>query len=227
MLAYDGNYSESTIFYHRWGGIWRTVVLALRCLHWLLYRAEESKKKRDLNIYRGTLASAVLILTITGHFGANLTHGSRLHHLGIAWNHQTLPDGEFAELVQEVDQHREMGTLAETRKTRLNVGVADAFSHKPAIAVTIPMMAEGGLVLNSEEAVMKGGDDGPIIVPGKPDESELVRRITLPEGHEDVMPQKGSSLSASQIELIRTWVEVGAPWSDQEVKTFVKRDGTL
>ncbi|MDX1586811.1 MAG: DUF1549 domain-containing protein, partial [Balneolaceae bacterium] len=217
MLAYDGNYSESTIFYHRWGGI-LTVVLAL-VASWLLYRAEESKKEKDLNIYRGTLASVVLVLTVTGHFGANLTHGSDYITSVLPWNYQTLPDGEFAELVKEVDQHMEMGTLAETHKTKLNVGVRRIFAQT-CYRCHDSNEAEGGLKLNSEEAVMKGGDGGPIIVPGKPGESEIMHRITLPEGHEDIMPQKGSSLTASQVELIRTWIEVGAPWSDKEVKTF-------
>lgn len=217
MLAYDGNYSESIIFYHRWGGI-LTVLLALSA-SWLLYRAEASGEKKDLNIYRGTLATVVLILTVTGHFGANLTHGSNYITSVLPWNYETLSDGEFAELVQEVKQHREMGTLAETHKTQLNVGVRRIFA-KTCYRCHDSNKAEGELVLNSEEAVMKGGEDGPIIVPGKPDESEIIRRLTLPEGHDDVMPQKGSKLSASQIELIRTWIDVGAPWSDKEVKAF-------
>ncbi|MFH5885478.1 DUF1549 domain-containing protein [Halalkalibaculum sp. DA3122] len=217
MLAYGGNYSESTIFYHRWGGI-LTVVLSLSAC-WFLYRAETRDTRKDLNIYRGALAATVLVLTVTGHFGANLTHGSDYLTSVLPWNYETLSDDEFTELVEEVNQHREMGTLAETHKTKLNVGVRRIFAQT-CYRCHDSNEAEGGLVLNSEEAVMKGGDDGPIIVPGEPGESELMRRLTLPEGHDDVMPQKGSSLSASQIELVRTWIEVGAPWSDEEVETF-------
>lgn len=224
MLAYGGNYTASTIFYHRWGGI-LTGVLALFAA-WFLRRADASGKKKDLNIYRSTLAAAVLALTVTGHFGANLTHGGDYLTSVLPWNYETLPDGEFAELVKEVSQHREMGTLAETHKTKLNVGVRRIFAQT-CYRCHDSNEAEGGLRLNSEEGVMKGGDGGPIIVPGKPGESELIRRITLPEGHDDVMPQKGSSLTASQVELIRTWIEVGAPWSDKEVKTFREAPMTL
>lgn len=217
MLAYDSNYTASTIFYHRWGGI-MTVILSLFTA-WLLYRADMSGQKKDLNIYRGTLTAMVLMLTVTGHFGASLTHGSDYITSVLPWNYKTISEGEFKELVQEVNQHREIGTLSETHKTKLNVGVRRIFAQT-CYRCHDSNEAEGGLVLNSKEAVMKGGDGGPIIVPGQPDESELVRRLTLPSSHDDVMPQKGSSLTSSQVELIRTWIEVGAPWSDQEVKTF-------
>lgn len=224
MLAYGGNYSESTIFYHRWGGI-LTVILSLMAA-WFLHRANESLEKKDLNIYRGVLSAAILVLTVTGHFGANLTHGDDYLTSVLPWNYESLSDGEFNELVQEVNQHRKMGTLSETHKTELNVGVRRIFAQT-CYRCHDSNEAEGGLVLNSEEAVMKGGDEGPIIVPGEPDESELMRRITLPSGHDDVMPQKGSSLSASQVELIRTWIAVGAPWSDKEVKTFREAEMAL
>ncbi|SMO48640.1 DUF1549 domain-containing protein [Fodinibius sediminis] len=217
MLAYGGNYSESTIFYHQWGGI-LTVILSL-ITAWLLYRASQSGEKKKLNMYRWMLSVAILVLTVTGHFGANLTHGDDYLTSVLPWNYESLSDGEFNELVQEVNQHRKMGTLSETHKTELNVGVRRIFAQT-CYRCHDSNEAEGGLVLNSEEAVMKGGDSGPVIVPGKPEESELIHRLTLPAGHEDVMPQKGSSLSPDQVELIRLWIEVGAPWSDEEVKTF-------
>ncbi|MFN4261505.1 MAG: PSD1 and planctomycete cytochrome C domain-containing protein [Gemmataceae bacterium] len=51
-----------------------------------------------------------------------------------------------------------------------------------------------------------------IIVPGQPENSELVRRITLPRGDRDIMPARGEPLSAREIELIRSWIAQGAKW---------------
>lgn len=217
MLAYGGNYSETTIFYHQWGGI-ATVILALSA-SWLLYRAGTSGKKKDLIFYRVTLTATVLVLTVAGHFGASLTHGDDYITSVLPWNYDTIAEGEFDELLTEVNQHMELGALSETHKNELNVGVRRIFAHS-CYRCHDSNEAEGGLVLNSKEAVMKGGDGGPIIVPGQPDDSELIHRITLPKGHDDAMPQKGSPLSPGQVQLIRTWIEVGAPWSDEEVKTF-------
>ena len=43
-------------------------------------------------------------------------------------------------------------------------------------------------------------------------QSELVRRIGLPVGDEDIMPNKGEPLTKAQQELIRRWVGEGAEW---------------
>src|SRR5690606_32742568 len=63
----------------------------------------------------------------------------------------------------------------------------------------------------------KGGESGQVITPGIADKSELYRRLTLPEGHEDRMPPKGRTpISADQIELIAWWIDAGAP-ADKKV----------
>jgi hypothetical protein len=58
--------------------------------------------------------------------------------------------------------------------------------------------------------LLRGGESGaPAIVPGSPDESYLVQQIT-PEGGRAAMPQRRPPLAASQIALIRRWIEQGA-----------------
>ncbi|HCN77075.1 MAG TPA: hypothetical protein DIT13_07775, partial [Verrucomicrobiales bacterium] len=58
---------------------------------------------------------------------------------------------------------------------------------------------------HTAEALLKGGDTGPAIVSGKPDESELVKRMSLPGDHDDIMPPKGGPLPAADIELVKAW----------------------
>ncbi len=53
---------------------------------------------------------------------------------------------------------------------------------------------------------------GESIIPGKPDKSELYKRITLPEDDSDFMPSEGEPLSQAQTELIRKWIKQGANW---------------
>ncbi|MGH7199568.1 MAG: DUF1549 domain-containing protein, partial [Planctomycetaceae bacterium] len=59
-----------------------------------------------------------------------------------------------------------------------------------------------------------GGRDGPrIVTPGRPDESELIRRITAENLGERMPPaDSGRSLTIRQIELLRRWIEQGADW---------------
>jgi uncharacterized membrane protein len=218
MLAFGGNYPATTLDYHQWTGI-ATVLLATIAA-WLLYRAGKSEKKKDLNIYRSVLAITVLLLTFAGHYGASLTHGSDYLTSVLPWNYETSSRGEYSELLIEIAEHRELGPLAETHLNELNLGVRRIFANSCYRCHASDTDADGGLELDSEEAVMAGGDGGPIIIPGQPGDSEIIRRLTLPSGHDEVMPQRGRALYNEEIELIRVWIEMGAHWADEEMRVF-------
>src|SRR5687767_494153 len=75
---------------------------------------------------------------------------------------------------------------------------------------------KGGLLLDSREAVLKGGETGPSVVPGKPEQSRLIEAI----GYLNVdlqMPPKGK-LSAAQIADLTEWVKRGAPWPTEAAR---------
>jgi len=61
---------------------------------------------------------------------------------------------------------------------------------------------------------MKGSKDGVIVVAGKADKSEMYRRITLPKGDDDIMPNEGDPLTRDQTDLIRDWINQGAEWPE-------------
>src|SRR5438309_237371 len=67
----------------------------------------------------------------------------------------------------------------------------------------------GGLALDSRPALQKGGDSGTALVPGKPDDSLLIKaiRYTDPDLR---MPPK-SKLPAAVIADLEKWVALGAP----------------
>jgi len=72
-------------------------------------------------------------------------------------------------------------------------------------------LQKGKLRLDARDgALQKSG----VIIPGNSVRSELVRRITLPKGHDDVMPSRGEPLSKSQTDLIKAWIDQGAVWPD-------------
>ncbi len=68
---------------------------------------------------------------------------------------------------------------------------------------------KGGLRLDSREAARKGGDSGPAVVPGKPDESLLLLAIGREGDVAPMPPDRG--LPAGVIADFRRWIEVGAP----------------
>lgn len=69
---------------------------------------------------------------------------------------------------------------------------------------------KGGLLLDSREGLLTGGDNGPALVPGKPDDSRLVDAIRY-DDTDLRMPPKGK-LKDEEIAVLTKWVASGAPW---------------
>jgi len=72
----------------------------------------------------------------------------------------------------------------------------------------------GGLSLASYETLMKGGSKGPVITPGNPSTSDLVRRVTLTPDRSDFMPRNSKTpLNKNEVAAIGWWISQGAPKS--------------
>ncbi|MBA3707262.1 MAG: hypothetical protein H0W83_00410 [Planctomycetes bacterium] len=68
---------------------------------------------------------------------------------------------------------------------------------------------KGGLRLDSPEWIAKGGKNGAVLVPGKPDDSPLYARTILPKDDADIMPAKGEPLTKAQTDSIAQWIRDG------------------
>jgi len=68
---------------------------------------------------------------------------------------------------------------------------------------------EGGLRLDTLEAIVLGGDSGPALKPGHPEKSLMIDAINYRGDYE--MPPT-SKMPAGEIALLTKWVEMGAPW---------------
>jgi hypothetical protein len=73
------------------------------------------------------------------------------------------------------------------------------------------------------ELLVKGGEDnGAGIVPGKPEESSVIKRITLPADHDDHMPPKDKPQpTEKEIGLLKWWVAQGADANKKVKETQV------
>lgn len=71
---------------------------------------------------------------------------------------------------------------------------------------------QNGLRVDSLEALLKGSDSGKVITPGKSASSHLVSRLLGDEFPR--MPYGAPPLSASEIQIIRQWIDSGAPGPD-------------
>lgn len=80
----------------------------------------------------------------------------------------------------------------------------------------------GFSVLFREEALGNTASGKPAIIPGKPGESELIRRIKLSDP-EERMPYRHDALSEDEIQVLSQWIKEGAEWGQHWAYTEVKK----
>jgi hypothetical protein len=80
---------------------------------------------------------------------------------------------------------------------------------------------KGGLLLDSRQGVMRGGEGGPVIWPGNPQKSRLIEAVNY-RNPDLQMPPKGK-LSDGQIAILTDWVQMGAPWPAQRAPESIAK----
>lgn len=197
MLSLSGDYDEETLFLHKWSGV---VVLITSLLMFFL-----SKKYENFNkiILSGLVVFLFGTLTYTGHLGGNLTHGST-YLLEYAPN----PVRELAGLPPKAIPRKKVTTLD---SADVFLDIVQPILDKKCVSCHNDSKKKGDLLLTSHQLIIKGGENGDIVIPGNTESSELFRRITLPEEHKEFMPTEGKRpLSETEVELLEWWIEHGA-----------------
>jgi hypothetical protein len=145
------------------------------------------------------LAGVLLLLAWTAHQGGSLTHGSNylteylprpLKHLtgigAVQAKAFAYPDSFYAKHLYPILDANCIGCHGEAK-------------------------SKGGLQLDSYEMLMRGGQDGPVVIPGQPEKSLLLQRVTLPVDHKKFMPAEGKPpLKPQDIAWIKAWIQQGA-----------------
>jgi len=79
----------------------------------------------------------------------------------------------------------------------------------------------GGLRVDDRNGLLLGGDAGPAIVAGKPEESLLLERVQ--HGTKKVMPKEGDLLTDAEIAILSQWIKDGVAWPREEIPTYIGR----
>jgi uncharacterized membrane protein/mono/diheme cytochrome c family protein len=190
----EGGFTGPSATAHRFFG---TSIAVVATLAWALQSASRATFQRAQPVISVVL---LVLVILTGHFGGNLTHG----------------DTYLVEYAPE--PLRRLAGLEAARAPVTDLAMAD-----PYLDIVHPIFSQrcfschnddkqrGGLNLANYAAVMKGGDDGPVVVAGDADKSDLIRRISLPHDDKDAMPAEGKPpLTEDQITVLRWWVTSGA-----------------
>lgn len=210
MLARAGDYSPELLSIHQWYGIALTVTA---CTAFALKKISVRKSVWE-KVYLSVMLCMVGCLVIAGHYGGSLTHGSD-------YLTQYMPGA----------LRRIAGLpVSESRRVPItNLSDAQVFSdiihpilNTRCVSCHNESKRKGDLMMHTPKALLAGGENGPIFIPGNAAGSNMIERIHLPEIHDDHMPPKGKTqLTTDEITLLTWWINEGAPFDKKvaEVRT--------
>ena len=219
LLAEAEGISGSTLDLHQQIGIATAVLSGL--LIFILRKSKSNPKPQLIRTYRGLLFISVVGVGLAGHFGGSLVHGEDFLTEVLPWNEDDqAPESLTINLASFTSD------LSENQEMLLVTNVRSVLAHN-CYKCHSGSKIEGELRLDEKEFVFEGGENGPVISPGNPAQSELIRRISLSKNHKDVMPSKGRTLSKDEIELLRIWIAKGAPWPEGVPQQSIYRKADL
>lgn len=102
----------------------------------------------------------------------------------------------------EAEDSRGMGLFHDYVEPLLKQNCYECHSHEAK-------KAKGGMVLDSRASILKGGDSGPVLVPGEPENSLMIEAILY--GNEDLQMPPDYQLEQDDIARLREWISLGAP----------------
>ena len=76
---------------------------------------------------------------------------------------------------------------------------------------------KGGLLLTSRKDLLKGNEDGPVVIPGQSEKSKLLQ-VLSPDADPHMPPKK--QLTDKQIAVLRGWIDEGAKWNEKALAAF-------
>lgn len=197
LLANEGGYEASSLFWHRWLGI------ALVGISFLVYFAKSGRievgKTGNHVLNFGVLA----LLTLVGHLGGNMTHGSEyLTENAPPALKAILGEAEIEETAITIDKPAD--------STYLYADLIEPVFEAKCMQCHNDEVQRGALNMASPEKLTVGGDHGVVFVAGSATESELFRRVTLLPNHSKYMPLKGQPMTFKEIKLLEWWLDEGA-----------------
>lgn len=187
LAAHKGD-EGSTLFWHRWLG---TGVAVAVILLWLI------RWRGKMIAYRVALVLTLSLLGVASHFGGTLVYGPNYFQLKanstppvVRADSELLAQPVFATVIQP-------------------------FFDKHCVECHDENVSKNELRLDSAAHLLAGGKSGKLLEPLDADKSRLGQHIFSPfeaEGH--MPPKKKPQPTASELAIIRWWINSGAPTNE-------------
>ncbi|WP_316819983.1 c-type cytochrome domain-containing protein [Pedobacter gandavensis] len=193
LLSQSGDYEGDLVELHFWMGIGVSVIASIL---YLMYRI--GVKEVLLN---ATSAALVILITLTGHYGGSLTHGSDYMTAALK--------GESTKVA--------IPSVPDVQKAIAYTHLVQPLLQNRCYSCHGAEKQKGKLRMDNISFMLKGGEEGTSLIPGRANESELIKRMLLPISNDDHMPPKEKpQLTAEEIALLQWWINEGAK-ADQKV----------
>tara|TARA_R110002050_G_scaffold81916_13_gene175443 strand:+ start:3215 stop:5356 length:2142 start_codon:yes stop_codon:yes gene_type:complete len=181
LLSHETGYAKEALFWHKWTGLG---------IFWgssLLYYFIDSQKQLVIKVGASFLA---LIVIVSGHLGASITHGENFITAPIENNEVVMVSLEEAEVFPHL-----IYPIIENKCLSC---------HKAS-------KQKGELRMDTPENLLKGGESGPAVEPFDLENSLMAHRINLPEEDEEHMPPEGKpQLTEEERLILEAWISSGA-----------------
>jgi uncharacterized membrane protein/mono/diheme cytochrome c family protein len=186
ILSNTATYPAETLNLHKWLGIGVAVIALAQ--YYIYYK----------QLHKFKMAAAFILLglvMVAGHFGGTLTHGEGYLTMGLLNK-------------KEVVKRK---SIANIQEALVYQDVVQPILEQKCYSCHADAKQKGGLRLDNQEWMLKGGEDGIVLRPGNLEGSEIYKRLILDPLEEKHMPPKGKlQLTDEEKRLMQWWISTGA-----------------
>jgi uncharacterized membrane protein len=203
LLKGSGEYEEEYVEPHQWVAI-TSAVFAIGL--YVLYKIHVKR-----NVVKIFSVVVLALIAVTGHLGGNVTRG---------------PEFLTEPFNQSANKVIALKPIPDIQNAAAFDDVVTPILKEGCYNCHGPNKQKGKLRFDEKEAIIKGGKSKKTVVAGKPEESEMIKRMLLPMDNEDHMPPKNKAqLTKQQISVLQWWVNSGADFNKKV--SGLKQDGSI
>ncbi len=215
-LQYVGEgYAFNSVKWHLWLGIATAVFSFL-----MFFKYQEPTKIRlfrrvPLGVFLGGI---LLLISFTGHLGGSITHGDD-------YLVEPLPNKVKSALGFDTFEEKEIALNEQLWQDALVYDdVIKPILNNNCVSCHNPKKSKGELQLHTVDDILKGGENGAVLVTNNAEQSELFLRMMLPKEDEHHMPPEGKTQpSKEEVRLIGAWIDAGHPFDKSIGETALEK----
>lgn len=187
FLSKEDGYTPAVLVWHKWAG----VCISFLLLAWYAFR--KHIRQRKIVLITSSLV-AMVIIVVTGHQGANITHGENFL-LAPVMHDAVKPAVKFEDAMVYAD-------------------VVHPILQVKCMSCHNQSKAKGALAMETSDLLLKGGRHGDLWDTTDSQLGLLMQRIHLPEENKKHMPPIGKpALTNEEIQILYNWIKSGSSFT--------------